>query len=97
MTVGQLLTKVLLIPALVAIFAYPTYLYVVEGVDPYSTYSVLQMFTVTVSTTLLLAVLGIIVCYTICNWQEDIKTFLNYNNLKFYLEKGRPNSYNQFN
>ena len=92
MTVGQLLTKVLLVPSVVAIFMHPIYLYTVEGVAFNEQYSILHMFTVTVSTILIIALFGIIGCYTVCNWNEDIRTWAKYENIKYYLKFGLSNS-----
>jgi hypothetical protein len=92
MTVGNLLNKVLLVPTIIAIFAYPIYLKIAEGVEFYTFNSFLHNLTVAVSTIISAVCFCIVFCYTVCNWDEDIRSWVSYKNLKFYIKKGQSNS-----
>jgi hypothetical protein len=85
MTVGKLIRNMVLLPLIIAIFAYPIYSNIVEGVAIYSPPTFLHFITMLLS--------HILLCYTVCNWEEDLKSWWSWENLKYYMEEGKSNKY----
>ncbi len=93
MTVGKLFSTMVLIPLATSIFAYPIYLKVVEGVGIYDRTDFLHFITVLAAHLVLLVIFGFILCYTICNWEEDLKSWWSWENFKYYTNEGKSNKY----
>lgn len=93
MTVGKLFRTMVFTPLLIAVFAYPIYLGTVEGLDLFSYHSFLQMASVVISCVLLFAGFMTVLCYTICNCEEELKSWWSWENLKYYIEEGKSNKY----
>lgn len=97
MTVGAFFSKGILFPILITIPSYPIYDTLANGVPFFVLNPPLHGISLIITTAMIVIMLGFLLCYTICNWNEDIKTWLVLDNMKFYLKYGRPNYWNEDN